>query len=161
MVFREEMTSQSDRRTLSRELLRDVNQRVASLGSRGDEILSFLCECADEFCVDQVVLQFALRGDPRQRRLRPRPRSSNKARLLSGFVSFPSARLDTPGRSKRRAPRRRVERLRVGLVGRGNDSLNGGGGKDKLYAGKGKDSLVADDGPRPGRRRARGRQLSV
>jgi Ca2+-binding RTX toxin-like protein len=53
-----------------------------------------------------------------------------------------------------------VERLRVGLVGgRGNDSLNGGGGKDKLYAGKGKDSLVADDGPRPGRRRARGRQL--
>jgi hypothetical protein len=59
MVFREEMASQSDRRTLSRELLRDVNQRVASLGSRGDEILSFLCECADEFCVDQVVLQLA------------------------------------------------------------------------------------------------------
>jgi hypothetical protein len=59
MVFGEEMTFQADRRTLSRELLRDVNQRVASLGSRGDEILSFLCECADEFCVDQVVLQLA------------------------------------------------------------------------------------------------------
>jgi hypothetical protein len=59
MVFREEMTSQSDRRTLSRELLRDVNERVASLASRDDEILSFLCECADDFCVDQVVLQLA------------------------------------------------------------------------------------------------------
>jgi hypothetical protein len=57
MVFREEMTSLSDRRSLSRELLRDVNERVASLASRNDEILSFLCECADDFCVDQVVLQ--------------------------------------------------------------------------------------------------------
>ncbi len=43
MVSREEMTSQSDRRTLSRELLRDVNERVASLASRDEEILSFLC----------------------------------------------------------------------------------------------------------------------
>jgi hypothetical protein len=57
MVFREEMTSPSDRRLLSRELLRDVNERVASLASRNDEIMSFLCECADDFCVDQVVLQ--------------------------------------------------------------------------------------------------------
>jgi hypothetical protein len=65
MVFREEMASQSDRRTLSRELLRDVNQRVASLGGRGEEILSFLCECADEFCVDQVVLQLARYGEIR------------------------------------------------------------------------------------------------
>src|SRR3954471_15263738 len=54
---RREMTSRSDRRTLSRELLRDVNERVASLASRDEEILSFLCECADDFCVDQVVLQ--------------------------------------------------------------------------------------------------------
>jgi len=38
MVFREEMTSQSDRRSLSRELLRDVNERVASLASRDEEI---------------------------------------------------------------------------------------------------------------------------
>ena len=51
------MNSQSDRRTLSRELLRDVNERVASLASREEEILSFLCECANDFCVDQVVLQ--------------------------------------------------------------------------------------------------------
>ena len=51
------MTFQADRRTLSRELLRDVNQRVASLGSRGDEILSFLCECADEFCDGRVKLE--------------------------------------------------------------------------------------------------------
>ena len=51
------MNSQSDRRTLSRELLRDVNERVASLASRDEEILSFLCECANDFCVDQVVLQ--------------------------------------------------------------------------------------------------------
>jgi hypothetical protein len=51
------MTSLSDRRSLSRGLLRDVNERVASLASRDDEILSFLCECADDFCVDQVVLQ--------------------------------------------------------------------------------------------------------
>jgi hypothetical protein len=57
MVFREEMTSLSDRRSLSRELLRDVNERVASLAGRNDETLSFLCECADDFCVDQVVLQ--------------------------------------------------------------------------------------------------------
>src|SRR3954452_21341613 len=56
---RREMTSRSDRRTLSRELLRDVNERVASLASRDDEILSFLCECADDFCVDQVVMQLA------------------------------------------------------------------------------------------------------
>jgi hypothetical protein len=59
MVFSEEMNSRSDRRTLSRELLRDVNERVASLASRDEEILSFLCECADDFCVDQVVLQLA------------------------------------------------------------------------------------------------------
>ena len=59
MVFRDEMTFQADRRTLSRELLRDVNERVASVASRDDEILSFLCECADDFCVDQVVLQLA------------------------------------------------------------------------------------------------------
>ena len=51
------MNSQADRRTLSRELLRDVNERVASLASRDEEILSFLCECANDFCVDQVVLQ--------------------------------------------------------------------------------------------------------
>jgi len=51
------MNSQADRRTLSRELLRDVNERVASLASREEEILSFLCECANDFCVDQVVLQ--------------------------------------------------------------------------------------------------------
>ena len=36
---------------------RDVNDRVATIGSRDDEILSFLCECADEFCVDQVAMQ--------------------------------------------------------------------------------------------------------
>ena len=59
------MTSQSDRRTLSRELLRDVNERVASLASRDEEILSFLCECADDFCVDQVVLQLARYGEIR------------------------------------------------------------------------------------------------
>jgi hypothetical protein len=63
MVFREEMTSQSDRRLLSRELLRDVNERVASLASRDEEMLSFLCECADDFCVDQVVLQLARYGE--------------------------------------------------------------------------------------------------
>lgn len=51
------MTSPSDRRSLSRELLRDVNERVASLASRNDETMSFLCECADDFCIDQVVLQ--------------------------------------------------------------------------------------------------------
>jgi hypothetical protein len=44
-------------RALPRELLRDVNDRVATIGSRDDEILSFLCECADEFCVDQVAMQ--------------------------------------------------------------------------------------------------------
>ena len=65
MVSREEMASQSDRRTLSRELLRDVNERVASLASRDEEILSFLCECADDFCVDQVVLQLARYGEIR------------------------------------------------------------------------------------------------
>ena len=59
MVFRDEMASRSDRRSLSRELLRDVNERVASLANRDDEILSFLCECADDFCVDQVVMQLA------------------------------------------------------------------------------------------------------
>ena len=53
------MTYQSDRRSLSRELLRDVNERVASLAGRDDEIMSFLCECADDFCVDQLVLQLA------------------------------------------------------------------------------------------------------
>lgn len=53
------MASKSDRRTLSRELLRDVNQRVAALGGREDEILSFLCECSDDFCVDQVVMQLS------------------------------------------------------------------------------------------------------
>lgn len=51
------MSPRSDRRTLSRDLLRDVNVRVASLASRDDEILSFLCECADDFCVDQVPMQ--------------------------------------------------------------------------------------------------------
>ena len=59
MVLRDEMTSRSDRRSLSRELLCDVNERVASLANRNYEILSFLCECADDFCVDQVVLQLA------------------------------------------------------------------------------------------------------
>lgn len=53
------MPSKSNHRTLSRELLRDVNERVAALGGRGDEILSFLCECSDDFCVDQVVMQLA------------------------------------------------------------------------------------------------------
>jgi hypothetical protein len=46
----------SDRRSLSRELLRDVNERVAAIGARNDEILSFLCECADDFCVEQVPM---------------------------------------------------------------------------------------------------------
>ncbi len=36
-----------------------MNERVASLAGRDDEIMSFLCECADDFCVDQVVLQLA------------------------------------------------------------------------------------------------------
>ena len=51
------MTPRSHRRALTRELLREVNERVASLASRDDEILSFLCECVDDFCVEQVVLQ--------------------------------------------------------------------------------------------------------
>ena len=51
------MTPRSDRRALTRELLREVNERVASLASREDEILSFLCECVDDFCVEQVVMQ--------------------------------------------------------------------------------------------------------
>jgi hypothetical protein len=53
------MPSKSDRRTLSRELLRDVNERVAALGGREDEILSFLCECSDDFCVEQVTMQLS------------------------------------------------------------------------------------------------------
>jgi hypothetical protein len=53
------MPSKSDRRTLSRELLRDVNERVAALGGRGDELFSFLCECSDDFCVEQVTMQFS------------------------------------------------------------------------------------------------------
>ena len=61
------MTSQSERRTLSRELLRDVNERVASLASRDEELLSFLCECADDFCVDQVVLQLTRYEEIRDR----------------------------------------------------------------------------------------------
>ena len=51
---RKAVTPRSDRRSLSRELLRDVNERVAAIGGREDEILSFLCECADDFCVEQV-----------------------------------------------------------------------------------------------------------
>ena len=61
------MTSQSERRSLSRGLLRDVNERVASLASRDEEILSFLCECADDFCVDQVVLQLTRYEEIRDR----------------------------------------------------------------------------------------------
>jgi hypothetical protein len=57
IVVGEPMNPQSDRRSLSRDLLSDVNARVASLASRDDEILSFLCECADDFCVDQVPMQ--------------------------------------------------------------------------------------------------------
>ena len=53
------MTPRSDRRALTRELLREVNERVASLASRDDEILSFLCECVDDFCVEQVAMQFS------------------------------------------------------------------------------------------------------
>ena len=53
------MTSRSGRKSLTRELLREVNDRVASLASRDDEILSFLCECVDDFCVDQVVMQLS------------------------------------------------------------------------------------------------------
>lgn len=53
------MPSRSDRRTHTRVLLRDVNERVAGLAGRGDEILSFLCECSDDFCVDQVVMQLS------------------------------------------------------------------------------------------------------
>jgi hypothetical protein len=51
------MTPRSERRSLSRELLRDVNERVFAIGSHDGEILSFLCECADDFCVEQVVMQ--------------------------------------------------------------------------------------------------------
>ena len=51
------MASQSDRRSLTRELLREVNERVASLAAREDDILPFLCECVDDFCVEQVVMQ--------------------------------------------------------------------------------------------------------
>ena len=53
------MPSRSDRRSLSRELLRDVNERVAALGSREDEVLAFLCECSDDFCVEQVPMQLS------------------------------------------------------------------------------------------------------
>jgi hypothetical protein len=53
------MPPRSDRRTLARELLRDVNERVAALGSREDEIMSFLCECSDDFCVEQVTMQLS------------------------------------------------------------------------------------------------------
>jgi hypothetical protein len=51
------MTPRSERRSLSRELLRDVNERVAAIGNNAEEILSFLCECTDDFCVEQVVMQ--------------------------------------------------------------------------------------------------------
>jgi hypothetical protein len=51
------MTPRSERRSLSRELLRDVNERVAAIGNNDEEILSFLCECTDDFCVEQVVMQ--------------------------------------------------------------------------------------------------------
>ena len=40
-------------------------ERYGALASRDDEILSFLCECADDFCVDQVVLQLARYGEIR------------------------------------------------------------------------------------------------
>jgi hypothetical protein len=37
------------------------------LASRDEEILSFLCECADDFCVDQVVLQLTRYEEIRDR----------------------------------------------------------------------------------------------
>jgi len=51
------MTFRSNRQSLSAELLRDVNERVSAIGGLDDEVLSFLCECADDFCVEQVVMQ--------------------------------------------------------------------------------------------------------
>ena len=59
------MIPRSDRRALTRELLREVNERVAELATRDDEILSFLCECVDDFCVEQVVMEVSRYGQIR------------------------------------------------------------------------------------------------
>lgn len=53
------MPPRSNRTSPTRELLREVNERVASLATRDDEILSFLCECIDDFCVEQVAMQLS------------------------------------------------------------------------------------------------------
>jgi hypothetical protein len=50
------MTSRSNRTTLAKELLREVNDRIAATAAGEDENLSFLCECADDFCINRVVL---------------------------------------------------------------------------------------------------------
>jgi hypothetical protein len=96
-------------RALPRELLRDVNDRVATIGSRDDEILSFLCECADEFCVDQVAIQRKpLRGDQGERRERPRVRPQRGSRLTERGISRPNA--GAPPKRAAEMPNRRSTR---------------------------------------------------
>ena len=43
---------------LSKEVLRELNDRLAEIQSgKGDELLTMLlCECAEPFCVEQVAL---------------------------------------------------------------------------------------------------------
>ena len=50
------MASRSERRSLSRDLLREVNERVAEIGSRENTNMLFLCECAGDYCVEHVRL---------------------------------------------------------------------------------------------------------
>ena len=43
---------------LSREVLREVNDRLAEIQSReGDEMLTLLCECAGPRCAERVVVE--------------------------------------------------------------------------------------------------------
>jgi hypothetical protein len=43
---------------LSREVLREVNDRLAEIQSReGDEVLTLLCECAGPRCVERVTVE--------------------------------------------------------------------------------------------------------
>jgi hypothetical protein len=42
---------------LSREVLTEVNDRLAEIQSReGDEVLTLLCECAGPLCVERVTV---------------------------------------------------------------------------------------------------------
>lgn len=69
------MTLWEERAARNEVVFRRVNEEVAGLGQGTAPVLSFVCECADAGCIEQVEVALAdyeaVRADPRRFLVRP------------------------------------------------------------------------------------------